>query len=120
MSKYTELEIKAMRDLLDTASRLLGPLVDGQELPYDKSMRLKPRDTDRAAADHEMQTDVESADLTQPHGVFGTAYGRMQEDQRIRRDANVLRVSHKRLMRGCLETVFRSTLKLRKEIDGNA
>ena len=116
MSKYTELDVKIMKEQLASTQRLLEPLVNGSELAVDTSVSLKPADLDRAAADRDMLKAVNEADFTKPHGTFGKSYARMQEDQRARRDINATRRGHKRLMLGCLETAYRYTLKLRKEI----
>lgn len=117
MSKYTELDVKIMKEQLASAQRLLEPLVNDSELPVDTSVALKKEDLDRAKADQDMLLAVNEADFTKPHGMFGKRYAGMQEDQRARRDINATRQGHKRLMLGCLETAYRFTLKLRKEIN---
>ena len=41
----------------------------------------------------------------------------MQQEERRRRDFQILQASHKRLMMGCLETMYRRKLKNSKELE---
>ena len=114
--KYTELELKAMKDELARLEPVIYLLEHGWTVPVDRSRLLTTEDIDRAAAEMENRNVVESMDFqTTPMGALGTRYGVLQEDQRVRRDAVISRQSHKRLMLGCLETSYRRMRKLLKE-----
>lgn len=114
--KHTELDKKALQDEYSSINALLWPYLHGRQ--YDGPVsRLTAEDIDRAAAEQRALEQVESADMTDTSVVAACAdYALVQEDQRIRRDARIARQGHKRLMQGCLETLWRRQLKLKKEL----
>ena len=114
--KHTELDKKALQDELTSLNQLLWPYLHGAQYTGAVS-RLSAEDMDRAAAEQRALEQVEAADMTDRSVVAACAdYEIVQEDQRIRRDARIARQGHKRLMQGCLETLWRRQLKLKKEL----
>lgn len=121
MKNYTELELKTMKQELAALQATLSEYLYGEPAgPEAEDVKLSPEETDRLAAEIEFRKDVEDYDMIgRPAAASGKDYAHLQEDQRIRRDANIARQGHKRLMYGCYETAWRRTLKLEKEL-GNA
>lgn len=113
---HTELDKKALMDEYTSINQLLWPYLHGE--PYTGAVsRLTAEDIDRAAAEQRALEEVEAADMTDKSIVAACAdYALVQEDQRIRRDAKIARQGHKRLMQGCMETLWRRQLKLKKEL----
>lgn len=113
---HTELDKKALQDEYTSLNKLLWPYLYGKQ--YTGTVfRLSVDDIDRVAAEQRALAQVEAADMTDKSVVAACAdYALLQEDQRIRRDARIARQGHKRLMQGCLETLWRRQLKVKKEL----
>lgn len=117
MKNYTDIEIKAMRQELALLEKTLSEYLHGEPASPEPVPALSAEDTDRLAAEKAFRSTVEQYDMvSRPLAASGEDYARLQEDQRIRRDANIARQGHKRLMQGCYETAWRRTLKLEKEL----
>lgn len=98
---------------------ILTPCIKGTDhVPYIPT--YTERDLDRADADDTLRVLIDTLDLDTA-GTDGLAalMALNQEEQRIRRDVKIMQMGHKRLMLGCLETLYRRKLKLTKNLEKN-
>lgn len=80
-------------------------------------------DLDRTKAEQQYIEDISNATdefINKSPGVMGAYYAVRQNEQRVRRDINISRQTHKRLMQGCLETMYRRLLKAKKDSKAKA
>jgi len=106
----------AAENELEAIKHILEPCLKGTDhSPHMPT--YTERDLDRADADDTLRVLVDTLDLNTA-GTDGLAalLAFNQEEQRIRRDVKIMRMGHKRMMLGCLETLYRRQLKLVKNL----
>lgn len=102
------------QDINKTLAAFLGK----GEPSYKTDSGLQASDLDRTEADTAMTNAVKkapTATLEEKENI-GLTFADYQEDQRIRRDTIIGRMGHKKLMRSCLETLYRRQLELYRKL----
>jgi len=112
MSKDPDVQTKAYEEIRRHQATILKPYVDGED--YTGASRvLELGDLDRSKPDRDMYDELNKTEPDkQKLYELSSEYAGFMSDQRTRRDMLIGRTGHKRLMYGCLETLYRRERKL--------
>ena len=102
---------KALEEERNALASIIDACLTGR-LRKEPEPVLTEQDLDRAAADNEEARLVDEiagddkAAIAKQCLQVASQHANVQEDQRVRRDTKIMRLNHKRLMLGCLQTMY--------------
>lgn len=113
MSKSSPIYKYALQDEAAEISSILNQATSGG-VRKSPEVKLEDEELDREKADAALKRVVDTfthaqggaASLTTDLAQITAFVTDRQEDQRIRRDTKIMRMRHKRLMLGCLQTLY--------------
>lgn len=106
----SDMQKQAWREEYRSIDAIMKECLEGVPRPVVSPV-LDDKMLDRAAAEKDMLAMLAESDKTEQNKdtrpiTLGAKFGSAQNDQRIRRDTKIIRQNHKRLMLGCLKTLF--------------
>lgn len=98
---------------LATINELLAPA----GIQNDVDGHITDEALDRVAAEKESEKEMSFAQSQNTVEAVASAARLIHEASRVRRDLNITRASHKKLLLGCYRTLYQRKLKLEQDIE---